>query len=125
MRIIAEPEFKERLIAVLKRVDADGSIGCVTGPGRSGAVAAVYTSHLLRIPFIPYGTKNVPRHLGKLLIIDTARESGKTLRRAVKQYEALGLDVVSEACYEEPPRVAFWYESEKPQFYRHERKVLK
>ena len=121
MRIITEPEFRERLIDVLRIVDRDEDIFCVTGPGRSGAVAAVYTSHMLRIPFIPYGNK-APTGLGKLLIIDTARESGATLRKAVSRYEKLGHDVVSAVCFEEPPRVAFWYEADKPQFYRHEKK---
>ena len=122
MRIISEEEFKTRIVEVLKEVDKDCNIGCVTGPGRSGAVAAVYASHLLRIPFVPFGTFKIPIHLGKILIIDTARESGKTLRQAVRRYEKIdGADVVSAVCFEEPPRVAFWYEAEKPQFYRHEK----
>jgi adenine/guanine phosphoribosyltransferase-like PRPP-binding protein len=125
MRIISEEEFKTRIIEVLKEVDRDGGIGCVTGPGRSGAVAAVYASHLLRIPFVPFGTYKVPTHLGKILVIDTARESGKTLRQAVRRYEKIeGAEVIEAVCFEEPPRVAFWYEAEKPQFYRHERKKL-
>jgi len=121
MRIVTEPEFRTRLIDVLKAIDTDGSIGSVTGPGRSGAIAAVYVSHLLGIPFIPFGTYKVPIHLGKILIIDTARESGKTLRQAVRRYEKIeGVKVIEAVCFEEPPRVAFWYEAEKPQFYRHE-----
>lgn len=125
MRIISEEEFKARIIEVLRDVDRDADIGCVTGPGRSGAVAAVYASHLLRIPFVPFGTFKIPTHLGKILIIDTARESGKTLRQAVRRYEKIeGAKVVSAVCFEEPPRVAFWYEAEKPQFYRHEKRRI-
>lgn len=114
MRIVSEPEFRERLISVLASARTD-DIGAVMGPGRSGAVAAVYASHALGVPFIPYGFPH-PAHLGRLLIIDTARESGRTLRKAERRYEgALVL-----ACFEEPPRVAFWYEARKPQRYRHE-----
>lgn len=114
MRIIPEQEFRRRLATVLACADTD-AIGAVMGPGRSGAVAAVYASHMLGVPFIPYGFPH-PAHLGRLLIIDTARESGRTLRKAARKYG--GALVI--AVYEEPPRVAFWYESTKPQRYRHE-----
>ncbi|CAH1665655.1 MULTISPECIES: hypothetical protein [unclassified Chelatococcus] len=117
MRIVTESEFAERLRRVLTALPA---VGSVTGPGRSGAVAAVYASHQLHIPFIPYGA-TAPVHLGRILIIDTARESGSTLRKAARRYEAANPVVV--ACFEEPPRVAFWYEAPKPQRYRHELKA--
>lgn len=116
MRIIPEQEFRRRLATVLACADTNG-IGAVMGPGRSGAVAAVYASHMLGVPFIPYGFPH-PAHLGRLLIIDTARESGRTLRKAARKYEPAKPVVI--AVYEEPPRVAFWYESSKPQRYRHE-----
>lgn len=116
MRIVTEPEFHARLVEILASLSAD-DIGSVTGPGRSGAIASVYASHLLGIPFIPFGSR-CPTYLGRLLIIDTARESGATLRKAERRYaEARPLVV---ACFEEPPRVAFWYEAGKPQRYRHE-----
>jgi adenine/guanine phosphoribosyltransferase-like PRPP-binding protein len=99
------------MIISLQEVEAD----CVTGPGRSGAVAAAYASHYLRIPFIPYGKKK-PKKFDKMLIIDTARQSGKTLRKAEKKYA----NSIVIAVYEEPPRVAFWYEAQKPQRYKHE-----
>ncbi len=114
MRIITEAEFSERIREMLANVPA---VGSVTGPGRSGAVAAVYASHILGIPFIPFGAQ-APLALGRVLLIDTARESGKTLRKAERRYDYASPVVV--ACYEEPPRVAFWYESSKPQRYRHE-----
>lgn len=119
MRVIKETEFADRLREVLSDPSFD-VVGYVTGPGRSGAIAAVYASHLLGVPFLPYGS--IPRgKLGRLLIIDTASESGQTMRKAVKKYE----DLLSEppltvVCYQEPPRVAFWYEAPKPQLYRHE-----
>lgn len=118
IRIISEPEFNERINEILVDVK---NIGSVTGPGRSGSIAAVYASHILGVPYIPFNS-NAPNELGRLLIIDTARESGATLRKAVNRYlRQIGLEVVSLVCYEEPPRVAFWYEAAKPQRYRHER----
>lgn len=120
MRIVSESEFSQRLACILASTEMSG-VGAVTGPGRSGAVAAVYASHALRIPFIPYGAQN-PAHLGRLLIIDTARQSGATLRKAARKYK--DADPLVLACFEEPPRVAFWYESPKPQFYRHETRPL-
>jgi len=119
MRIVTEAEFAARLRQVLGTTDLS-KVGSVTGPGRSGAVAAVYASHLLGIPFIPYGSK-VPTHLGRLLLVDTARESGATLRKAERKYQDANPVVV--VAFEEPPRVAFWYETPKPQFYRHEKRA--
>ena len=115
MRIVSELEFSHRLRETLDDIP---EVGSVTGPGRSGAVAAVYASHLLGVPFIPFGQRS-PVELGRMLIIDTARESGKTLRKAMKKYE--GLCPVVLAVYQEPPRVAFWYEAQRPQLYKHER----
>lgn len=115
MRIVAESEFAERMAEVLADVPDDCM--CVVGPGRSGAVAAVYASHILRIPFIPYG-QAIPNGW-RVLIVDTAVESGATIRKAARKYDYANPFV----CYAfaEPPRVAFWYEAPKPQKYRHER----
>lgn len=113
-RVVFEPEFAERIHAVLIGCEP---VGAVTGPGRSGAVAAVYASHILGVPFIPYKA-TAPVNLGRLLIVDTARESGKTLRKAESYYRDAKPVVV--AVYEEPPRVMFWYEAGKPQRYQHE-----
>ncbi|MGJ4945141.1 hypothetical protein ACQR1W_31590 [Bradyrhizobium sp. HKCCYLS1011] len=117
-RIIDEPSFAARFKAALAEADLS-NVGAVTGPGRSGAVAAVYASHILGIPFIPYGAR-CPEQF-KLLIADTARESGRTLRKAERRYKQNAPVVV--VAFEEPPRVMFWYEAPKPQFYRHENKV--
>lgn len=116
MRIIQEPEFNERMNAALAAANTN-DCGWVTGPGRSGAVAAVYASHMLRIPFIPFGSE-APVDLGRALIVDTAKASGKTLRKAAKRYA--GADPIVVFAFDEPPRVAFWYEAPKPQRYRHE-----
>lgn len=111
MRTVTPAEFKDEIIKSLVGIEAD----CVTGPGRSGAIAAVYASHILHIPFIPYGQDH-PSKLSKILVIDTATESGKTLRRAAKKYPRS----IVIAVYKEPPRVKFWYEADKPQRYKHE-----
>ncbi|TAA20318.1 hypothetical protein [Pseudoxanthomonas winnipegensis] len=118
MRIVSEEEFREVFRKALLVVPE--SVGFVTGPGRSGAVAAVYASHLLGIPFVPYGS-TAPVHLGRALIVDTATESGATLRKAERRYREA--DPVVVYAYNEPPRVAFWYEAQKPQRYRHERRA--
>lgn len=117
MRIVTEAEFSERIRDRLANPFPWWAIGSVTGPGRSGAIAAVYASHILRVPFIPYGA-TAPHHLGCLLIIDTARESGATLRKAERKYRD-GTPIIV-VCYEEPPRVGFWYEAPKPQRFKHE-----
>ncbi len=118
MRIISEVEFSD----CIKRLLSEGfdDIGSVTGPGRSGAIASVYASHILGVPFIPYKSK-VPEHLGSLLIIDTAMESGATMRKAERFYKDVPLRSV--VCFHEPPRVGFWYEAKKPQAYKHERRA--
>jgi len=118
---ISERDFRKELNKKIFDTLSDAdlrSIGMVTGPGRSGAIAAVYTSHILRIPFIPY--KQKPPRVGRMLIVDTALETGATIRKAMRiyaDYEPLHLVV-----YMEPPRVIFWYERDKPQFFRHEEK---
>lgn len=120
MRIVPELEFAARIRDLLDESLYD-DVGSVTGPGRSGAVAAVYASHILRVPFIPYGQRP-PLHLGRLLIIDTAQLSGKTLRKAARKYDyatPLVLFVYDES-EAGVGRVAFWYEALKPQQYRHE-----
>jgi adenine/guanine phosphoribosyltransferase-like PRPP-binding protein len=114
--VISEPEFCARISFLLKQ--GFESVGSVTGPGRSGAVAAVYASHILGVPFIPFKA-TVPQHLGRLLIVDTAMESGATMRKAERFYK--DVETVSLVCWHEPPRVMFWYEAGKPQRYRHER----
>lgn len=103
-RVISEAEFANVLSTRLWNVQARA----VTGPGRSGAIAGVYASHILGIPFIPYG-EQCPDRLRPLLIVDTARKSGDTLRKAHSKYGPKACVVVW--CYDEPPRVTFWYES--------------
>jgi hypothetical protein len=116
MRIITEPEFAA---AIRHMLFSGRFLDCqfVTGPGRSGAVAAVYASHILRIPFVPQGAMP-PESCLRLLVIDTATESGATLRKMTRKYARFS--PIVEAVFHEPPRVAFWYEATKPQRYLHE-----
>lgn len=107
MRIVSEQEFAARLRESVMGLN----VGSVTGPGRSGAIAAVYASHILGVPFIPYG-QPAPAN-GSILVIDTAIESGATLRKASRRYAQWNPVVL--AVYQEPPRVAFWYEAARPQ----------
>lgn len=79
----------------------------VTGPGRSGAIASAMASHMLGIPFVPYGQPVTP-DLRPLLIIDTAAKTGRTLRKAAQRYH--DGETIPVALYQEPPRVRFWYE---------------
>lgn len=116
MRVVSEAEFSLRLRTLLHENDLS-EVGSVTGPGRSGALAAVYASHILGVPFIPHGSPTPPG-LGRMLIVDTARETGKTLRKAMRRYQETNPLVL--VVFEEPPRVMFWYEAKKPQRYRHE-----
>jgi hypothetical protein len=118
-RIISEPEFAARIRALLSGDWA--MVGSVTGPGRSGAVASVYASHILRVPWFGMGG-TPPVHLGSILLIDTAEQTGATLRKAEARLRRAGAThIVVAAVYHEPPRVRFWYEAPEPQRYKHER----
>jgi hypothetical protein len=118
MKVVSEDEFAVAIRRFLESGSLLAQVGAVTGPGRSGAIAAVYASHILRVPFIPYGSPWTEGR-GRILVIDTAMESGATLRKAERRYKIYQPIVC--AVYQEPPRVAFWYEAAKPQRYRHER----
>ena len=101
-RIVSEGEFRMILASSL----AGLRVRAVTGPGRSGAVASVYASHLLGVPWIPYG-QPCPDSLRPILIIDTASRTGATLRKAGRRYEG---DQLLLHLFDEPPRLRFWYE---------------
>lgn len=101
-RTVQESEFRQRIREKLAGISAR----CVTGPGRSGAVASVYASHILRVPFIPY-RQRVPDKLRPVLVIDTAKWTGSTIRKARRLY---GQNAQMLTVYEEPPMVNFWYE---------------
>jgi adenine/guanine phosphoribosyltransferase-like PRPP-binding protein len=105
--IIKEHEFAAHLRHALAISIIAGTARSVTGPGRSGAVAAVYASHVLGIPFLPFGQPGP----SPVLVIDTASRTGATLRKAVRRYEDMGMVAAGLAVMEEPPRVRFWYEA--------------
>lgn len=107
--VVDECQFRLAMKEVLRRLDFRP--GAVTGPGRSGAIASVYASHFLGVPWIPYG-QPCPDSLKPLLIIDTASKTGRTLRKAWAKY-GKGEDVKILAVIHEPPRVRFWYEASK------------
>lgn len=104
--IISEQVFISELRLALVGIEADG----VTGPGRSGAVAAVYASYALGIPFVPYG-QPFP---GTLLLIDTVAQSGKTIRKAQRKLEKAGHKVIARTIYAQCERLHFWYEQLTP-----------
>ena len=108
--LVSEPEFKE---AITQALEAHRNQGYqfVTGPGRSGAIAAVYASYILKIPFVPHKS-NLPVGSNKILVVDTAEYSGRTIRKAVSHYQRLGnicesLTVFKEFKYDFS---YFWYE---------------
>lgn len=81
--------------------------GAVTGPGRSGAVAAAYASYLTGRPFVPFGQP----HPGPILVIDTATMTGRTIRKAARKIEKLGSVVYTLQVFASPvDRYHFWYE---------------
>ena len=107
--LVTEEQFRDRLHTRLVQFAACHEIQSVTGPGRSGAIAAVYASHLTGLPFIPWGMVKATAPQ-PVLLIDTATESCATLRKAHKRLARYGVTCHTLALFEEPPRVKFWYE---------------
>ena len=99
IRIIEPDEFQA---VFCERLAGAPNMDYVTGPGRSGAIASVYASHFLGIPFVPFKRMRGSR----VLIVDTAVASGGTLRKASNYYH--GAPTIH--AFEQPPRVKFWYE---------------
>ena len=84
----------------------------VTGPGRSGAIAAVYASHYLGVPFKPHKAGNYERD-ESVLIVDTVEYTGRTLRRAAKWYQRHNLEPTVAFAVKETKGHYFkmWYEA--------------
>lgn len=99
---VSEAEFAQ----VIRSKLPDEKPDYVTGPGRSGAIASVYFSHLTGVPFIPWGYKPP---IGKVLVIDTSSMSGRTIRKAVNKFNNADSLVVFNT-----PGIhnIFWYESD-------------
>lgn len=74
----------------------------VTGPGRSGAIASVYASHFLDVPWVAPGAP-IPDDLKPALVIDTSQVSGRTLREAAEAVNGIPLAVFQG-------RIRLWYE---------------
>lgn len=107
MIVIQEKEFREVFVKALSELTEEYAF--VTGPGRSGAIASVYASHYLGVPFIPY-TKN-PILGPKWLIVDTAIKSGRTIRKASRNYGNADICYAyDQSTYLGGGRVKFWYE---------------
>lgn len=108
---VTEEEFKAKVADTLGwMLHLEGGVWrprFVTGPGRSGAIASVYVSHFLKVPFVPFGVR-LPKGLGGVMIVDTALKTGRTMRKAVRQYNDHWPTM--QWFYDEPPRVRFWYE---------------
>ena len=110
MRIITETEFRREL--ELKLQPYKGLIQSVSGPGRSGAIAAVYASYILGVPFVPEGYDIAP-NLYPHLVVDTASKSGRTLRKYMRRKAtSFGLAVFDETVTN---RLYFWYEISQQQ----------
>lgn len=103
MTTISEEQFRTACYKMLETFR--GVVNSVTGPGRSGAIAGVYASHYLGVPYIPLCGSGF-KH--PVLVIDTAIDTGRTLRKAKNKISA----EFSCAVFNEPPRVKFWYEQE-------------
>ena len=104
--VITEELFRTLIREKLSNYDAN-YFKSVSGPGRSGAIASVYASYILGIPFIPFGQK-VPHKLNPHLVIDTAEMTGKTLKKAaIKMGTGYKIAVIRET-----HKRYFWFEEQ-------------
>lgn len=114
---ISETQFREALKETLATFMQDTPTcdhpNFVTGPGRSGAITAVYTSHILNIPFVPH--KQSINREGNLLIIDTVSYTGKTLAKSLSWYNRNSRFELIHDLFVFPESRSnyykFWYES--------------
>jgi adenine/guanine phosphoribosyltransferase-like PRPP-binding protein len=108
-KLIEEPEFKAAITSALKSLIGQ-KFDFVTGPGRSGAIASVYASHILGVPFAPH--KSNCLRSSRILVVDTAEYTGETMRRALSYYRRADNICESVVVFRESKRnlVYFWYE---------------
>jgi hypothetical protein len=101
---VSEQEFRQALYAALDQYK--GIVRSVVGPKRSGAVASVYAAHYLGAEWLPCTTRDVPDCLRPVLVVDTARRTGRSIRKMVRRVKA------EHAAWaiDEPPNRKFWYE---------------
>ena len=88
-QFMSEQEWRRFFCDALEKLDKK-DFSFVTGAGRSGAVASVYASHYLGIPFKPHKAGSYVTD-NSVLIVDTVEYTGKTLRKAKKWYQKKGL----------------------------------
>lgn len=100
--IVTEAEFKALIQEIYTDIPSD--VEWVTGPGRSGAIAAVYVSYAFGLPFIPYCSLGPAHKRG--LIIDMQPLSSLVRRKAEKRY--YGAHIMS--LYDTAADRVFWYE---------------
>lgn len=107
---MTEQEWRVKFFAALDQVE-NVRFDFVTGPGRSGHVAAVYASHYLGMPFKPHKAGNYDNDRS-CLVVDTVEYTGGTIRKAVSWYERNGLFVRSAFAIRETRGHYFkmWYE---------------
>lgn len=105
---VEEAEFAARMARGLRDIPVKPDF--VTGPGRSGAVAAVYASYVLGVPFVPW--KAAPDMMARrVLVVDTASMSGATIRKAMSFYSRLYDHSDSFVAFDErEKRHHFWFE---------------
>lgn len=110
---LTEQAFRVHFYEALDRVDKN-SFDFVTGPGRSGAVASVYASHYLGLPFIPHKAGDYIT-FESVLVVDTVEYTGRTLRKASKWYQKRGLSVKTVFGFKEHRGHYYklWYEGEE------------
>jgi adenine/guanine phosphoribosyltransferase-like PRPP-binding protein len=105
--VVSEAEFSKMVGDALTGVARPDFI---VGPGRSGAVAAVYVSYRLHCPFVPFGHPGGAKG-SSVLIVDTVSMSGRTIRRAAAKYERMGFAVSTLTIVpQNQKRHHFWYE---------------
>jgi hypothetical protein len=111
--IITEAEFRAKVLEYKGTFhpmpETDGPV-FVTGPGRSGAIASVYASHLWGAAFLPFG-ETADCTPGNVLIVDTATNTGRTLRKAAREYPGCrAIAFYKEGLSGLDGRIHFWYE---------------
>lgn len=107
-KYVSESEFREAMQKALAGVDTD-AIDFVVGAGRSGAIASAYVSHMTGIPFVAWNNRMPENSL--VMIVDTARFTGRTLRKAEKRYAKHGHSTATIFAFDCPDtHFVFWYE---------------
>jgi adenine/guanine phosphoribosyltransferase-like PRPP-binding protein len=105
--VVSETEFSALVASALAD---EPTPDFIVGPGRSGAVAAVYASYRMHRPFVPYGHPGGPKG-STVLIVDTVSMTGGTIRKARAKYERMGFVVRTLTIVpENQKRHHFWFE---------------